>query len=260
MTLIKGTANDDILTGVGSSDETFEAYSGNDFVNGNDGSDIIYGGTGNDDLRGGGDKDTVFGGTGNDTLRGGPGDDTVFGGDGNDLFFQNNDGSTNTLIGGDDEDHLNMSASTVGWTLNGTTDSGSSGTSSIEFHEIEIITVSDHADVITAGGSIEVIYAGDGNDQLINTGGRDRNLYGGLGSDTLIASGSGFAENLFGGIDTDTYILNDASGDYNDLALFGGGFGDHRLLLQGQADGDAQELYFGTSIIWNLTPSGCSKM
>ena len=50
---------------------------GNDLLNGNGGSDTIYGGSGND---------AISGGDGNDLLYGGPGDDQLFGGIGNNLL------------------------------------------------------------------------------------------------------------------------------------------------------------------------------
>ena len=50
---------------------------GNDVLNGNGGSDTIYGGSGND---------AISGGDGNDLLYGGPGDDQLFGGIGNNLM------------------------------------------------------------------------------------------------------------------------------------------------------------------------------
>ncbi len=68
---------------------------GNDTLNGNGSSEVVYGGAGNDTLNGGDNNDHLIGGTGNDTLRGDEGNDRLVGGDGND-----------TLQGGDDSDIL----------------------------------------------------------------------------------------------------------------------------------------------------------
>ena len=58
----------------------FFGLSGNDFLLGDGGSDIIDGGLGNDVLRGGAGDDTIDGGAGANVLYGEAGDDTLIGG------------------------------------------------------------------------------------------------------------------------------------------------------------------------------------
>ncbi|RZT10670.1 Hemolysin-type calcium-binding repeat-containing protein [Duganella sp. CF402] len=68
-----------------------------------------YKGTsGNDSLVGSNDSDTLLGLAGNDTLVGGTGADWLEGGDGDDLFFADNDGSSDTMSGGNGNDTFNL--------------------------------------------------------------------------------------------------------------------------------------------------------
>jgi Ca2+-binding RTX toxin-like protein len=62
---LKGTTNDDNVSG----------YGGNDILYGYAGNDTLYGGPGNDYLYGGVGKDTLTGGLGKDALKGGDGAD-----------------------------------------------------------------------------------------------------------------------------------------------------------------------------------------
>ncbi len=75
-----------------------DKFIGNDLanrLNGNAGSDLLYGQGGNDTLRGGSGIDKLLGNAGNDWLDGGRGGDRLIGGDGND-----------TLTGGGGRDHF----------------------------------------------------------------------------------------------------------------------------------------------------------
>ena len=84
----------DILTG-GTSDDLLVGGYGNDRLNGGDGADTLLGGTGNDSLTGGAGADKLYGGTDNDILRGddGEGGDVLEGGDDFDNYYAD-DGDT----------------------------------------------------------------------------------------------------------------------------------------------------------------------
>jgi len=86
MTIIYGSAKDDVLEGNDSDDEIF-GFEGNDKINGGKGKDKLYGSAGNDTLNGDDDDDELFGGEGNDTLFGGKGADKLYGGFGNDTYY-----------------------------------------------------------------------------------------------------------------------------------------------------------------------------
>ncbi len=143
--------------------------------------------------------DTLIGGLGSDTLIGGFGSDSMDGGAANDTFMVVDDaGSSDTLVGGAGTDTADFSGSSTGWAigftyipsssspfLNGT---GTSGTSSVTFSDIDAVIGSDFNDTFTNfnfyGG---IINGGDGNDLFSGTiSGFDRD--GGAGTDTLDVS------------------------------------------------------------------------
>ncbi len=67
--LLKGSAADDVLSGL----------STHDIINGNVGDDVLSGGFGNDTLNGGTGNDYLLGGTGADVFSGGSGNDYIYG-------------------------------------------------------------------------------------------------------------------------------------------------------------------------------------
>jgi len=101
-----------VVNGNGGSNFLFGTF-GNDQINGRGGSDVLFGLFGNDAIRGGGGNDWMFGGWGNDRIHGGNGDDVGFGGAGNDRIHGGNGddfgfgGSGNDrLIGGRGSDTM----------------------------------------------------------------------------------------------------------------------------------------------------------
>ncbi|CAG1016854.1 partial Leukotoxin, partial [Anaerolineales bacterium] len=131
---ITGSVGNDNILGLGGSDNIY-GFGGDDVLYGNgDGStagswdyDYIYGGDGNDTIYGGdsaywnnylqgenGD-DVIVGGNGADHIDGGAGGDTLFGGSGNDeLSDQVWDDGINFINGGDGNDSIRYSGSTNG--------------------------------------------------------------------------------------------------------------------------------------------------
>jgi hypothetical protein len=88
-------------------DDTIDCTSANPgkTINGNAGNDTITGTSEADTINGGDGNDTITGGAGNDTLNGGLGNDTISGSGGNDtLAGPSNDGSPDSLDGGDNTD------------------------------------------------------------------------------------------------------------------------------------------------------------
>ena len=73
-----GDGNDQIVAAIDGVGQWIEGQGGND---------ILYGGVGNDNLEGGFGDDTLDGGAGDDTVDGSDGDDLLTGGDGSDTFL-----------------------------------------------------------------------------------------------------------------------------------------------------------------------------
>jgi Ca2+-binding RTX toxin-like protein len=86
--------------------ETTRGTDGNNFLNGSNNLDWIYGGAGNDWIVGdetfGGRDDRLWGGAGDDSIKGNAGDDLIFGGAGRDRL--SGDGGNDTLHGGAGDD------------------------------------------------------------------------------------------------------------------------------------------------------------
>ncbi|MEM7743621.1 MAG: calcium-binding protein, partial [Pseudomonadota bacterium] len=71
---------------------------GDDFIAGNAGADILYGGDGDDTINGNEFADVLYGGADDDVLNGGSGLDALFGGGGEDVL--NGGASSDQLTGG----------------------------------------------------------------------------------------------------------------------------------------------------------------
>ena len=168
-----------ISTSANSAENQIRGFDGNDFLNGGNGWDRIFGEGGIDTLNGGLGNDQVLGGLGNDILSLGGGDDQGWGGigsgtgDGND---QIDGGAGNDRIFGEDGDD----------TLLGGADN-------------------DH---ILGGAGADRIEGGGGNDGSV-VGTVSTGLAGGAGDDDILGGeGNDF---LWGDADSDT--LEDGSGD-----------------------------------------------
>jgi hypothetical protein len=112
---INGTAGKDFIHRSGDGrvapsgyTDVLGATTGDDTINGLEGSDVIYGDAGNDTLDGGAGADQISGNTGNDTLNGGVGNDILFGNADNDTL--NGDNGSDRLYGGPGDDTLHGSA------------------------------------------------------------------------------------------------------------------------------------------------------
>ena len=161
---IYGQDGDDVLTG-GSQRDIIVGGHGNDRIYGRGGHDTlsgdlfglgVAGGTGNDTVEGGSGNDYIHGGGGNDTLRGGDGDDQLWGWGGNDRL-EGNDG--NDILRG-----LNGDDGLIGGSGNDVLQGGAGN------------------DSLSAGWGHDRLEGGDGNDRLKGANGNDI-LEGGNGND-----------------------------------------------------------------------------
>lgn len=117
MALINGNSGSNFLFGTGLGDE-INGRGGNDFIfsgggddliRGGNGNDFILAGSGNDTVRGGNGDDLAFGGSGDDRMVGGRGSDVMFGGAGDDTFVfraDRNVGENDFYSGGSGNDRL----------------------------------------------------------------------------------------------------------------------------------------------------------
>ena len=78
----------------GKETDSLYGYNGQDWLNGNNGNDFVYGGNQNDLIRGGRDNDFLYGENNNDILIGDFGRDFLNGGAGNDRFVMRTDSAT----------------------------------------------------------------------------------------------------------------------------------------------------------------------
>ena len=254
---IVGSSGDDTFTG-DSQANIFYGGAGNDDLSGGGGDDQLYGEQGEDVIDGGGGDDLLSGGTDNDILLGASGDDTLSGGDGDDA-----------MVGGADVDTVDYQDAGLGVQVNlnleNPQDTGGGGTDTLS--EIENITGSIYADiltgaeddnVLTGGAGDDIIYGLKGNDILIGGAGNDM-ISGGDGSDTASYADAGSAVTVDltvtgpqntqgGGEDTLSGIENLSGSDFNDTLtgddnpnILTGGLGDD--ILKGQAGVDT--LYGG---------------
>lgn len=220
---------------------------------GGGGKDMLIGGEGNDLIVGNGGNDTLFAADGNDRVFGGSGADRLYGENGDDKI-RGNGGSGDKLTGGPGNDTLDgdtgndriIEEGDVDFTL---TNKRLYGLGTDVIKDVELVTLlggpSDNridAAGFTAGGVI--VYAGDGNDEVI--GGRSADwLFGGNGSDTLMGGhGDDTLEGESGDDGLSGWNGNDlmSGGDGNDTIIGGmnedtlfGGFGLDTLIGE---DGD----------------------
>lgn len=204
MSTINGTTGNDWLYGT----------DGNDIINGLEGSDYLYGYGGNDTLNGGDGLDIIIGGDGNDILNGNDGNDYLYGGAGSNLF---NGGA------GDDVYHVNSVNDVVIEGINAGFDTVSASIDWILGDNFEKLILSGNATKGTGNsldnhifGNIanEILNGEGGNDYLVGNGGNDT-LIGGDGNDILDGGWDG--DRMEGGAGDDLYIVS----NFNDVVIEG---------------------------------------
>jgi Ca2+-binding RTX toxin-like protein len=157
-------------------------------ITGSSQSDTIFGGDGNDTLIGGGGRDSLNGGNGDDHITA-DGDGGLYLGEAGDDVMIGANGNNGTMDGGSGIDTLDLSATTVGRTVNLLSGGAPGAERLIGF---EIVRLGSGNDNASGGSGNETFYGGGGNDTLEGRAGVDA-LYGGDGNDT-IAYWAGFGE------------------------------------------------------------------
>lgn len=149
---------------------------GNDYIEGGDGADMLYGGLGNDLILAGAGNDLVDGSLGNDILVGGSGDDNLRAGLGADLVLGDGPNTLPNLSAAVDVNSLVLRAAAVG-------------------EGNDVIHGGQGADILLGGAGHDLVFAGAGNDLVLGGLGNDI-LVGGSGDDAL--SGDAGSDWVFG--------------------------------------------------------------
>ena len=161
---------------------------------------------GNDTLIGLDGDNLLLGLAGNDGLVGGSGNDSLWGGEGADV-----------LIGGGGFDYARYDYAAAGVTARLDLPNLNTGEAAGDVYtSIEGLVGSNFADALVGDGGNNYIFGQGGNDALYGLGGAD-NLFGGAGNDTFAFFASDFQANVYDSIND----LNNASGDYDLIALVG---------------------------------------
>lgn len=205
--------NDEIVAHGG--DDNVEGGTGNDTIYGDDGNDIVDGGSGDDDIHGGYDDDDLTGGLGNDEIWGDAGNDNLDGGDGYDTL---DGGSGNDwLSGGADDDYI------YGGDGDDCADGGSGNDHMYMGEGDDLAVGGDGDDYMKGQGGNDKLDGQDGNDtvkggdgeDLVVGGAGDDYVYGGDGND-IVRGGTG-EDVLYGGAGCDVFAFCDISLECQDV-------------------------------------------
>ena len=201
-----------------------------DFIVTGSGNDFVFAGSGNDWVNGEGNDDYIHAGTGDDTVIGGLGSDSIWGGEGNDVLYAGVEGASTPI-------------SNVGVTLY--YDGVSNNWLSSSFSASSLSNLGAGYLTATADGSSNYIDASSGNDLVVGSAGNDA-LLGGMGLDTIL--GGDGTDGIDGGGDRDIidagagndYVLAGAGNDYVDGSdgndeIFGEDGDD--LIISGKGNG-----------------------
>jgi Ca2+-binding RTX toxin-like protein len=203
--LAYGNEGNDLLIG-GSNSDALHGGAGNDVIEGGDGDDSLHGDSGNDRLYGGRGEDKLYGWTGNDELDGGDDDDYLSGYSGNDK-----------LIGGLGDDDLH------GHTGNDELDGGDGHDKLYGFRGNDVLRGGNGNDYLGGWSGNDDMDGGEGDDMLYGNYGDDT-MIGGGGHDILV--GREGRDNMQGGSGRDILIGGDGSdhivGDGEDDILIDG--------------------------------------
>ncbi|WP_165392183.1 calcium-binding protein [Pseudomonas tructae] len=244
---MNGTANDDVLTGPSTGNQTIRGLAGNDSLTSGSGNDVLDGGLGNDTLTAGAGNDRLVGGAGNDKLYGGTGSDLyLFNlGDGQDVLRDDTSfasGNIDVLRFGEGIAAQDIVTSRSGnhvifshrngqeqvtvqdW-FTATDDrykleriefaDGTVWTSAMVSAPLLVTTGTEGNDVLLGASTGNQTLSGLGGDDSLTSGADNDVLDGGLGNDTLTAGagndrlvGGAGNDKLFGGTGSDLYLFN----------------------------------------------------
>ena len=213
-----GAGNDTVYGG--KDNDTVFGAAGNDWMNGNKGADFLDGGEGMDTLYGGEDSDTLQGNAGDDWLSANQGQDFLNGGEDADTLFGGKD--DDTLQGGSGNDEL----------------FGNAGDDLMEGNDgNDLLHGAQGNDTLSGNDGDDTVHGDRGNDLLDGNVGNDI-LNGGQGDDLLI--GAAGNDTITGGEGRDRFVLTPTSGsnlitdftDGEDLILLEEGLAFEQLTFE----------------------------
>ena len=218
------------------------------FAFGQEGNDVLIGGSGADRLIGSGGNDQLFGNGGDDFILAGNGDDEVSAGAGDDRV--NGVGGTNEIDGGVGDDLI----------------FGGSGVDNItDPSGANRLIGGSGDDTISGGSGADTVHGGPGADRITGNGGDDF-LFGQADDDTLIG---GAGADVLNGNDGDDSLFGDEGDDRivagaGDDAVFAGDGNDRVNGVRGTNEidgGDGDDVIFGGSEVDIITdPSGTNRI
>jgi Ca2+-binding RTX toxin-like protein len=239
-----------------------------DLLNGAGGNDTLLGGGGSNTLNGDDGNDLLTAGTGGDVLTGGAGVDTVHGDAGSDVLviLDQADLAVGEIYdGGIGDDLLDVELAGAidlsAVTITGVERLAAGGNVSLTAAQLDgfatIATSPASAIILTTGGVVDLsgasVFAGS---IVLNAAGNNLSLTdtdssyvvnGGNGGDTVIGGGFADAINTGGGNDRiDGGAGSDTVTGGGGIDTVGGGTGDDRLVILGQGNLGAGEIYDGS--------------
>ncbi|MBW6399673.1 hypothetical protein KPL78_17570 [Roseomonas sp. HJA6] len=210
-----GGDGQDVLIGLGATDDVMWGLDGDDSLLGHDGVDVLDGGLGNDSLFGGELADELHGGPGSDWLDGGSGWDTLYAADPYAPESESPD-DRNMLIGGERPDML------FGGIGRDTLDGGEGEDLLWGDEGDDSLSGGTEGDLLYGGAGTDTLDGGEGADTLLGGAGGDR-ITGGAGADLFVADLSTADLDETTGAAPDWILdFNPAEGDRLSLGLTGG--------------------------------------
>ena len=229
MALITGGDTGETLDGTVDDDE-IRGNGGDDILNGDDGDDELFGGDGDDELYGDSGNDSLLGQDGDDLLNDSSGDNYFNGGAGNDTIR----GTGQAFEGGYGDDFISAYSAFVGGIRQSVVVYGGEGADNISLFGSHVdgneISGDGGADTIYASSAADLIFGGDGVDNITANAGDD-DIYGGNDGD-YISGGTG--EDILRGEDGDDTLDGGLQAD----EFYGGAGLDEFRISATQSDGD----------------------
>ena len=193
-----GSSFDDVLTAA--------SIGNGGYLSGEDGDDILTGGTLVDGLFGGLGEDTISGEAGDDYIYGGEGNDVIEGGDGDDRLY--GESGLDTIDGGDGSDLVSYYGEIAGIVANLTTGTVAGDGWSESVTNVEGVEGTEFDDTLI-GTSGDNRLLGDYGDDTLQGGAGNDTLDGGAGVD-LMEGGTG--DDVYG-VDDIGDVVSEAGGD-----------------------------------------------
>ncbi|MCV6592972.1 MAG: hypothetical protein OIF48_08485, partial [Silicimonas sp.] len=228
---VTGSSEEDTIFG-GDGADVLHAGAGDDYVTGGDGADSLYAGSGSDTLNGGAGDDVIFvdNEDGTATVTGGTGSDEL------DFIRTSGSGGFTATYSGDGAGSFSTSEGSASGTFTGIEELG--GTGGNETFDASATTSGVYLDgeggddTLIGGSGADTILADSGDDSVVGGAGNDE-IYAGTGTDTIQAgAGDDYIE-----VDATDGTLSISGDTGHDTLDFDGGTG-FTVTFSGDGDGN----------------------